>query len=140
MTDRELAARWDADHRLAARTALIAGAAAVVGTATFFSFGLAPIMAIQEGGTAGSFEITLVACLLLAVDLALLGFIVGLVHAFADADKGAHTVTKAELADALRAPEPLQSGRRHDQRIAAFHLALHLVGAALQVSTPLQSR
>lgn len=83
MTDRELAAAWDADHRLAAIATLVAGAVAVIGTALVFSVGTVPIEALVEGRAVGSFPVTLVAGLLLAVDIALLVFVVGLAHTFA---------------------------------------------------------
>lgn len=95
MTDRELAARWDADHRLAAMTAFVAGIVVALGTAVVFTVGLGPVEAIVNGGTAGSFGITLVAGLLIIVDLALLVFVVALAHAVSEGPSFGLTVTTA---------------------------------------------
>jgi hypothetical protein len=98
MTDRELAARWDADHRLAAIVAVIAGAVVVVGAGIVFSFGTVPVEAIIAGRTAGAFEVTLVAGLLLLVDIALMVFVVALAHAFTEGPSFGLTITSAVVA------------------------------------------
>ena len=95
MTDRELAAQWDPDHRLAALSSLVAGLVVVVGTVLIFSVALSPVEAIINGGTAGTFGINVAAALLLAVDLCLLVFVVGLVHALSDHRSFAVTLVTA---------------------------------------------
>ena len=84
MNDKELAARWDADHRLAATASFVSGLVVVAGTALMFTIGTVPVEAIIQGQTASAFEITLVTGLLLVIDIALLLFVVGLAHAFAE--------------------------------------------------------
>ncbi len=84
MNDKELAARWDADHRLAATASFVSGLVVVAGTALMFTIGTVPVEAIIQGQAASPFEITLVTGLLLVIDIALLLFVVGLAHAFAE--------------------------------------------------------
>lgn len=126
MTDQQLAARWDAPHRLAATTAFISGTVVAVGTAVLFSFGLAPVEAIMQGGSAGPFEITLVASLLLAVDLALLVFVVGLAHAFADGNSFGLAVVTAVVTLATTAS-------------ATVHLVWAHVAPSLEVDLPAET-
>lgn len=80
MTDLELAAHWDSDHRLAAVTALAAGALAVVGAA-LWSWGSSEIVGGGAAAVPSAFVVGLVAASLLLTDVALLVFIVGLAHA-----------------------------------------------------------
>lgn len=107
MTDQELAARWDADHRLAATTSFISGLVVVVGTAVMFSVGTIPVEAIVAGNKAGAFEITLVTGLLLVIDIGLLLFVVGLAHAFTQGRSFGLTVTNAVVTLATTASATL---------------------------------
>lgn len=107
MTDQESAARWDADHRLAATTSFISGLVVVVGTALMFSVGTIPVEAIVAGNTAGAFEITLVTGLLLVIDIALLLFVLGLAHAFTEGRSFGLTVTNAVVTLATTASATL---------------------------------
>lgn len=96
MTDRELAARWDPDHRLAALSSLVAGLVVVVGTALIFSVALSPVEAIINGDTlVDPFGVNVAAALLLVVDLGLLVFVVGLLHALSDTRSYAVTLGTA---------------------------------------------
>jgi len=95
MTDQELASQWDADHRLAATTSLASGALVIVGTALVFTVGVGPIEALVAGQAAGAFEVTVLASLLLIVDLALLVFIVALAHTFTEGRSFGLTVNTA---------------------------------------------
>ncbi len=95
MTDQALAAGWDADQRLAAIVSFISGSVVVVGTALMFSLGIGPVEEITQGRTAGAFEITLVASLLLVIDIALLLFVVGLAHAVTEGRSFGLTATSA---------------------------------------------
>lgn len=95
MTDHALAAGWDADHRLAALASFIAGIVLAVGTGLVFSVGEGPISTLVAGGKVGSLQVSMVAGLLLAVDLALLVFVVGLAHAFTEGRSFGLTVTTA---------------------------------------------
>lgn len=95
MTDQDLAARWDADHRLAAVVALGAGVLVIVGTALMFTVGVGPMGEVVQGRPAAPFAITLVTGLLLLVDVALLVFVLGLAHALTEGASFGLTVTTA---------------------------------------------
>lgn len=95
MTDQELAFQWDADHRLAATTALALGALVLLGTALVFTVGMGPIEALIAGQPAAPFGVTVLGGLLLIVDVALLAFVVALAHAFTEGRSFGLTVTTA---------------------------------------------
>ena len=80
-SDRELAARWDTDHRLAALVAFVAGLIAIAGAAVWFTLGMSVANPLVEGRSSGVFEIGVVAGVLLLTDVALLVFVVGLAFA-----------------------------------------------------------
>ena len=80
-SDRELAARWDTDHRLAALVAFVAGLIAIAGAAVWFTLGMSVANPLVEGRSSGVFEIGVVAGVLLLTDVALLVFVVGLAYA-----------------------------------------------------------
>ena len=123
MTDQELAAHWDADHRLAATVSLVAGAVVAVGTGLLFTVGLAPIEAINQGKSTSPFAVTMVAALMLLVDVALLAFVVGLAHALTE---GRPFVLALSTAVATLATTVS----------AALHLVWGNVAAALEVGLP----
>jgi hypothetical protein len=81
MSDQEVAAGWDADHRLAARVAFVAGLLAILGAAVWSTLGMAVAAPLIEGRPVGAFQVTAVAGVLLLTDIALLAFVVGLAHA-----------------------------------------------------------
>jgi len=81
MTDQELAAGWDADHRLAATVSFGAGLVIIVGVTAWFSL-MNVVGVAVEGQRPDAFLATLVAAILLIVDVALLVFVVGLAYTF----------------------------------------------------------
>lgn len=107
MNDKELAARWDADHRLAATASFVSGLVVVVGTAVMFTIGTVPVEAIIQGQAASASEITLVTGLLLVIDIALLLFVVGLAHAFAEGQSFGLTAATAVVTLATTASATL---------------------------------
>jgi len=123
MTDQELAARWDADHRLAAIVSFVAGAVVVVGTALLFSIGLAPIEEINQGQATSAFAVTLVAGLMILVDVALLAFVVGLGHALIEGRPFVLALSTAVATLATTAS-------------ATLHLIWGNVAAALEMELP----
>jgi hypothetical protein len=123
MTDQELAARWDADHRLAATASFVSGLVVVVGTALMFSIGTVPVEAIVQGHTASAFEVTLVTGLLLVIDIALLLFVVGLAHAFTEGRSFGLTATSAVVTLATTAS-------------ATLHLTWGYVASSPEVDLP----
>jgi hypothetical protein len=94
-----------------------------VGTASLFSVGLAPIEAINQGQATSSFAVTLVAGLMLVVDVALLAFVVGLAHALTADRPFVLALTTAVAALATTAS-------------ATLHLVWGNVAAALEVELP----
>ena len=81
MTDQELAAGWDADHRLAATVSFGAGLVIIVGVTAWFSL-MNVVGVAVEGQRPDAFLATLVAAILLIVDVALLVFVVCLAYTF----------------------------------------------------------
>lgn len=81
MTDRELAAEWDAAHRQAAAVTFFAGLVILLGCLAWFS-SMETAGSIMEGQQPSAFLVTLIAGILLIVDVALLVFVVALAHTF----------------------------------------------------------
>lgn len=123
MTDQELAAHWDADHRLAATVSFISGSVVVVGTALLFSVGMVPVEAIVQGHAASAFEVTMIAGLLLITDIALLLFVVGLAHALTEGRSFGLTATNAVVTLATTAS-------------AALHLTWGYVASSPETDLP----
>lgn len=81
MTDRELAAGWDAAHRQAAAVTFFAGLVILLGCLAWFS-SMETAGSLLEGQQPSAFLVTLIAGILLIVDVALLVFVVALAHTF----------------------------------------------------------
>lgn len=94
-SDLERATQWDADHRLAASAAFVAGVVVVGGAALWFTLGMYVAGRTIEGQSAGAFLTTLAAGVLLLTDVALLVFVVGLSHALTQGQSFARTATTA---------------------------------------------
>ena len=122
-SDRELAARWDTDHRLAALVAFVAGLIAIAGAAVWFTLGMSVANPLVEGRSSGVFEIGVVAGVLLLTDVALLVFVVGLAYA-ASASRSfglTATVAVASLTTAVS---------------ATLHLVWSYAASSLEVGLP----
>ena len=81
VTDRELAAGWDAAHRQAATVTFFAGLVIILGCVAWFG-SMEAAGAMVDGQRPSPFLATLIAGILLIVDVGLLVFVVGLAHAF----------------------------------------------------------